>query len=353
MPIIIALITLLLAPLFASGENSPNGSTITINAVGDIMMGTLFPEKRLPPEDGRSLFRHVREYLTNNNAHIVFGNIEGAITHHPQTVKAIKPGRTYAFRMPPAYTAFLKEAGFNVMNTANNHSYDFGWQGYNETRRLLASNGITPVGDRDEVVTRIVNGRRVSFIGFFINSAFNNLTDIKGSMRLIARAATNCDILVVSFHGGAEGDAARHIKYGTESYLGENRGNLIEFCRQAVDNGADILIGHGPHVPRALELYKGRLIAYSLGNFVTHQMATAGYKKYTLVLSATLNPDGSFKSGQITPLVQFDSGAWAGIPKFDPQFRTVHLIRELSLTDFPKSPLIIETNGVLSFREEK
>ncbi len=340
---------LVLTPLFA--VNKPAEDVITVNAVGDIMMGTLFPEKRLPPQDGASLFKNVTVFLTNNGADIVMGNLEGAVTSYPTTSKTIKPGRTYAFRMPPAYITFLKQAGFNLLNTANNHAYDFGWKGYSETRKLLKEQDITAVGDKDEVVTHIVDGKRVSTIGFFISDRFNNLNNMKASMQLISEAATNCDILIVTFHGGAEGDAAIHIKPGTEKYLGENRGDLIEFCHQAIDNGADLLIGHGPHVPRALEIYKNRLIAYSLGNFVTYRMATTGYKKYTLVLSTSLNTDGSFKYGSITPLIQADSGSYSGIPDYDPQFRTVKLIRDLSLADFPSSPLEIGTNGVISIKE--
>ncbi len=345
MSIIIALLLLLTAPLFCTQQTLPD--TITVNAVGDIMMGTLFPEERLPPENGQSLFKYVTQFLTNHNADIVMGNLEGPITSHPYTVKTIKPGRTYAFRMPPSYTPLLKQAGFNILNTANNHANDFGPQGYSETRKLLKEQGIAAVGNKDEVVTRIIKGKRVSVIGFYINSAYNSLLDIKTSMKLISAAATNCDILILTFHGGAEGDSAIHIKPGMETYLGENRGNLIEFCHQAIDNGADLIIGHSPHVPRGMELYKGRLIAYSLGNFVTYRMAATGYKKYTLVLSTTLNLDGTFHTGEITPLMQFESGSWSGIPQYDAQFRTVKLIRELSLADFPGSSLVIETNGSL------
>lgn len=346
MTILLALLFLLTVPLFCTQPQT--APRITINAVGDIMMGTLFPEKRLPPEDGAVLFRGVTAYLTNNNADIVLGNLEGAVTHHPTTVKTIKPGRTYAFRMPPHYMRYLQEAGFNILNTANNHAYDFGPTGYAETRKLLREAGITPVGDRYEVVTRTVQDRKVSVMSFYISDRFNNLNNITASMKLIQAAATNCDILIVTFHGGAEGDSAIHVRPGPETYLGEQRGDLIKFSRLAIDNGADLIIGHGPHVPRALELYQGRLIAYSLGNFVTYRMATSGYKKYTLVLSASLDTNGVFLGGEITPLMQSDSGSLVGIPRFDEQYRTVKLIRELSLADFPASPLVIATNGMLS-----
>lgn len=321
---------------------------ITLHAVGDIMYGTLFPEPRIPPDKGRAAFAEVKGVLTNGAPDIVFGNLEGAVTHNPYTVKNVAPGRSYAFRLPPDNAWLLTNAGFNVLNTANNHSLDFGEEGYNETRKILRGLGIQPVGNKGEVTLTNIRGTRVGFISFFINNNFNDLTRQDSAMAEVRRAKTLCDILVVTMHAGGEGDKYVHTANAVESYLGENRGNVIRFSHGAIDNGADLVIGSGPHVPRAMEVYKKRLIAYSLGNFVTHQMATAGYKKYTLVLRAQVATNGVFQGGEVRSCFQYESGDYAGLPKPDPQNRTIKLLQKLLWDDFPGNPLTIGDDGKLS-----
>lgn len=320
---------------------------ITVNAVGDLMIGTLFPEKRMPPKDGASIFEFSREQLTNGNPDILLGNLEGAMTHYPHTVKKIRPGYTYAFRMPPENVKYLKEAGFNVLTTANNHALDFDWRGYQETRKVLKEAGIFTAGNKDEILQLMVRDKKIAVLAFGWFERSNNILDEKRSMELIRRAKASNDIVILSVHGGAEGEGALHVKNEMEKYLGEKRGNLVRFFHLAVDNGADLIIGHGPHVPRAVELYKNRLIAYSLGNFATYAMATQGHKKYTLVLSVSLGTDGEFVSGKVIPMIQFEGGAYNGIPKYDPEARTVKLLQELSKKDFISNGILLGDDGEL------
>jgi hypothetical protein len=109
-----------------------------------------------------------------------------------------------------------------------------------------------------------------------------------------------------------------------------------------IDNGADLILGHGPHIPRALELYKGKLIAYSLGNFMGYRtLSTQAQLAYSLVLEVELNNQGDFVSGKIIP-VQLNR---QGIPYPDRQGHSIKLIRQLTRSDFPKTPLIIDKNG--------
>ncbi len=323
--------------------------SVSVNAVGDIMTGTLFPERRLPPENGYSLFKYSAAALTNGlrdgEADIVMGNLEGAMTHHSESAKKVRPGFVYAFRMPPDHAAVLKEAGFNLLTAANNHSLDFGWKGYRDTRRHLADAGIRSVGDKGEILGMDLRGTRVAVVAFAYFDRGNNILDHENSMKLIRTAAASNDIVIVSLHAGAEGDKALHVRNEMETYLGEKRGNLVKFSRGAVDNGADLIIGHGPHVPRALELYNDRLIAYSLGNFATYGMSTQGYKKYTLVLRVLLDRDGRFADGDIVPMMQFDTGPTRGIPKPDPAALTTDLVRRLSAQDFPDNGIEIDPTG--------
>ncbi|HEY9838062.1 MAG TPA: CapA family protein, partial [Vampirovibrionales bacterium] len=109
-----------------------------------------------------------------------------------------------------------------------------------------------------------------------------------------------------------------------------------------IDAGADLVLGHGPHVPRALEVYRGKLIAYSLGNFMGYRsLSTVAELGYSLILEASIDLEGNFIEGQIIP-IHLDS---QGIPSYDSQNRTVKLMQTLTQSDFPETPLAIESDG--------
>lgn len=325
--------------------------TLSINAVGDIMTGTLFPERRIPPENGASIFRFVREILTNENPGIIMGNFEGCATLTTNLAKTIVKGRKYAFRMSPDSINYLKEAGFNYMNLANNHALDFGWTGYKDTKKYLNQAGIANAGMKGEAGRLTINGKSVVILPFSWFDWSYNVHEKKLSSEVIAQAKASNDIVIVFFHGGAEGDQAVHVKNADESFYSEKRGNLVKFSHQAIDSGADLVIGSGPHVVRAMELYKGKLIAYSLGNFATYSMATAGLKKIGLVLNVKLDENGDFVKGKIMPTRQFEGSEYNGIPKPDDKNTAVDLIRKLCREDFPDSPLSIETNGDITIKK--
>jgi hypothetical protein len=110
----------------------------------------------------------------------------------------------------------------------------------------------------------------VALVAFAPNVGSNSLNDPQIGLPLVSQLAATHDIVIVSFHGGAEGNGAEVLPFAREIFAGEDRGNVVEFARAMVDAGADLVIGHGPHVVRPLELYHDRLIAYSLGNFATY-----------------------------------------------------------------------------------
>ena len=95
------------------------------------------------------------------------------------------------------------------------------------------------------------------------------LLDYELAERTVAEFAEIHDVVIVSFHGGAEGATVMHVPFTEEEYYGEPRGDVALFAHRMVDAGADLIVGHGPHVVRGIERYKDRLIAYSLGNFAT------------------------------------------------------------------------------------
>ena len=124
--------------------------------------------------------------------------------------------------------------------------------------------------------------------------------------------------MVVAVHAGAEGTAAQHVTGHTEHYVGENRGNPEVFAHMAVDDGADLVLGSGPHVLRAMQIYHGRLIAYSLGNFAGyHNFTLEGVLGISAILHVTLAADGRFRSGGSPPC------GWSapGSPRSTPQGR--------------------------------
>ena len=323
----------------------PGDSLLTIAMCGDIMMGTTYPTVRLPQNDGADIFADVKQLFID--ADLAAGNLEGVICEGGTCTKNTGKANNYAFRMPESYAALLTDAGFDYMNLANNHTNDFGAYGLVRTRQLLEEQGIAYSGLPDcesTIVER--NGVRYGICSFGHNSYTLKHTDTATVTRIVTALRPQCDILVVSFHGGAEGAKQSHLPDGTELFLGENRGNLRAFAHHCVDLGADIVFGHGPHVTRAVECYKDRLIAYSLGNFcTTFGINLAGVCGYAPVLTARIDRDGRFVDGRIHSFIQTQGTG----PRLDPDDKVAQHMRSLSLTDFRGDcGLDISDNGTLT-----
>ena len=301
----------------------PDRRTISIAAVGDTMLGST---PRLPPAPGT--------YLTAMRADlqgdIVFGNLEGTLTDATTSKCKRKAKDCFAFRVPPEFASDLRAAGFTVMNDANNHSYDFGPAGQADTVRALHAAGIAQTGLPGEVTVVRAGGLRVAVLGFAPYSFTASLLDLATARTLIQQADAKADIVIVAIHAGAEGADAQHVTGAEESYAGEDRGNAAAFAHMAVDAGADLVLGSGPHVLRAMELYHGRLIAYSLGNFAGyHNFGLDGILGDSAVLHVRLTAKGAFHSGRITSVRLVE----AGMPEPDPAGAGAQLIAQLSGDD--------------------
>jgi len=243
----------------------PGQKIIRFAAMGDIMLGN---EGALPPDGGAGMLADVRPHLAGRD--VVLGNLEGPLTDRGKPTKPIIEGRSYAFRTPPSYGKHLKDVGFTVVTLANNHVNDYGPEGRAQTVSVLESLGIKHTGAPGQIAVQEVNGQRVAVIGLAPNRGCQDINDIPGVVALVKEANKHPNTLVVvTFHGGAEGTGHMRVPDGLEMYLGEKRGELRKLSRAVIDAGADLVIGHGPHVPRGIEVYKNRLIAYSLGNFAT------------------------------------------------------------------------------------
>lgn len=317
---------------------------ITIKAVGDIVAGTNFPDYRLPRNPNQLFPKQVRDKLKNSD--ILFGNYESTLTNHPYTTKDTTKGAVFAFRSPPEYASLFSQVGFDVMSVANNHAMDFGRKGFSDTVNNLNAAGVKTVGAKNQILYNKVKNIPVAWIGFCFYEYCNTVQDIQKAKALVKQARQKAKIVIISMHVGAEGSDALHVRNETEYFYGENRGNSILFARNMVDAGADLILGHGPHVPRAMEVYKGKLIAYSLGNFLGYKtFSTTAEKGDSLILEAKINQDGDFVSGKIDS-IQLDK---TGIPQVDKSGQSVDLVRSLTKRSFPNTKISISQKGEISF----
>ncbi|TFG39345.1 MAG: CapA family protein, partial [Chromatiales bacterium] len=316
---------------------------INIVSVGDMMIGTDYPANHLPDDDGVSFLSGVAPVISA--ADIAFGNLEGVLMDGGEPVKQCSnPEACYLFRSPTRYAKHYGDAGFDVLSLANNHARDFGEEGRSSSMEALSAIGIEHSG-REGTSAILKHGDiSVLVLAYAVTKNSNMMLDYVTAFEQIAASADKYDIVIVSFHGGAEGADVTHIPFAEEEYYGEPRGDVVGFARGAVDAGADLVIGHGPHVVRGMERYKDRLIAYSLGNFATYYgISVAGIKGVAPILSATLDGDGVFIAGEITSTVQLRPAG----PSIDENQRALNLIRGLSVDDFGESGLRFLPDGKL------
>ena len=322
-------------------------STLRIRAVGDVMIGTDFPSARYLPPRGASVLAGVLDLL--RDADLTFANLEGPFLDGGSSTKCAPTStQCYAFRTPTSYGRYLAEAGIDLASLANNHAQDFGEEGRTSTMEMLDGLGIAHSGRAGTVASVEKNGLRVALVAYHTADHSNWVNDEPAAARLVARVAETHDVVIVSFHGGAEGGRI-HVPMGRETFLGEDRGDLRLFTHTVVDAGADLVIGHGPHVPRGVEVYRGRLIAYSLGNFATYGRFTIrGATALAPVLEVELGPDGAFETGRILAARQVGEG----VPEADPTGEVIRFMRDLSREDFPASEAVVEADGRIRRRVE-
>jgi hypothetical protein len=324
----------------ADASSVPTGPTLTLSAVGDTIIGAA---PLLPPDGGAGFFDDVQAALP---ADLQMANLEEPITDDTGVSKC-GAGSTncHAFRAPPSYAKVLKDAGFGLVNLANNHAYDFGRAGHMQTRAALDAAGVKYTGPPGMITVVTVKGIRVAVIGFAPYRWANSLTDVDGAADLVRQARTQADLVVVQAHVGAEGPTATHVKPGTEYYLGENRGDSVTFGHAVVDAGADLVVMHGPHVMRGMEFYNGHLIAYSMGNFAGyHALKTSGVLSISGILHVSLTKDGRYVSGRLVAT----SMVAPGVPRMDPDNRAWSQVRSLTNADFPHTGAVIGTDGAIS-----
>jgi Bacterial capsule synthesis protein PGA_cap len=336
--------------------------------VGDINLGTATLPDGVPPDSGRGLLDAARPSLRGD---LVVGNFEGVLADTGTSVKCLvtrpaaktkrrKRSKTpvsepavrrncYAFRTPTVLAPRLSEAGFTHLNLANNHANDLGQAGRLTTEATLESQGLTWYGPLGKVVVDTVRRgdslTTVGLVGFTTYPFANNLLDIEQSAALIDSVRPSVDLLIVTFHGGAEGVRALHTGEAAESLGAEPRGDLRKWARAVIDAGADAVIGHGPHVLRGMEFYRGHLIAYSLGNFLTYRgFNLDGPLGTTGVLQLSFGDDRTLRRAHLVPMVQLPRSG----PAPDPEREALRLVRTLSAEDFGPTAAQVSPAGDVS-----
>ena len=341
-----ALIVSILLLFCSSGY--PQNDIVSVIGTGDIMLGSNYPsDAKLPVHDGKELLREVKDIL--RDADVTFGNLEGCFLNKGGNVKSCKSG-CYFFRMPDRYVNYLVDAGFDVMSIANNHMGDFGAPGRENTVKVLKEAGLNYAGLKDVCETSRfeINGVKYGFCAFAPNSGTVKITDLAYAKKLVAELDEDCDVVIVSFHGGAEGKSHNRVTKKTETFYGENRGNVYEFAHAVIDAGADIVFGHGPHVPRAAELYKDRFIIYSLGNFCTAgDFSISGISGYAPMVKVYTDKEGKFVKGKIFSALQKDKTG----PVLDDNHLASKEIKRLTELDFPQTNLTISEDGTIERKD--
>lgn len=332
-----------------NNENNDTQQKISVIGVGDIMMGTNYPNTSyLPANNGRHLLEPVKHILTS--ADVTFGNLEGVLLDEGGDVKQCNdPDLCFAFRSPVRYVDNLVNAGFDMLSLANNHVGDFGQEGRRSTVKTLENANIAFAGLQGYPTTVIErNGIKIGMAAFSPFRGTINMNNIDNAKRIVKDLKEKVDIVIVSFHGGAEGAEYQNVSCEVEFYYGENRGNVCKFSHSVIDAGADIVFGHGPHVTRAVELYNDRFIAYSLGNFCTYaRFNLRGEHGIAPIIKVYVDKNGKFIKAKAFSVIQTGRGG----PRLDPEKRAVKSLQKLTINDFPQTPLRINTNGYITRTE--
>ena len=317
---------------------------IRIKAVGDVMPGSITPTRQVP-SDLNIFSLNLGDVL--KGADICFGNLEGSfIQEGMKTNKCSEEsrlkGHCYEFGIPAELAPVLKDLGFSVFNLDNNHCEDYGNKAITNTKEILRQQGIAFAGQQEYCILNIKN-KKVALVAFGFSDNSYNISDLSKTKEVIQNLKNLADIVIVSFHGGAEGKKARFVKDEQENFLGENRGNVVKFSRTAIDAGASLVLGHGPHILRAIEIYKGKLIAYSLGNFLTYgHFNLKELNGISVILDVGLNENtGDFYRGKLIPVKQKEPG----IPYVDDENSGIIEIK--NLTEKFTDSVYIEDDGTI------
>lgn len=322
--------TLILAIFFGGGPGSLNALAernvrLTVTAVGDV---------RITGRLARSQLDQIRKIKLRGD--VVVGNFEGALCEPT-------PADPWMFSMPLESIALFRHIGFNTLGLANNHSMDLGIECYQKTLSLLVQSGFWVAGGDGHGIVAGIRNLKVRIVGFSFSGG-NNVNDLDAIPATIGKKEN--EMIIISAHMGGESPAAHWIPNAMEYFGDEKRGDVVQFSHRCVEAGADLVLGHGPHVPRGLELYHNKLIVYSLGNFVfdypgaERNAHAPGYS-----ISIYLDENGNFSSAVIR---SYD--LQQGVPVLDGAGRAYRMIEDLTLRNLKQDSLVFPGRGVVQKR---
>lgn len=221
---------------------------ITISAAGDCTLGVDSRYNNVFNDyynkNGASyFFKKVKSVFNKDDLTIV--NFEGTLT-----TSNARANKTYTFKGPAKYARILKKGSVEIVNLANNHTLDFGAQGFTDTKNTLKKNKISYCGG-STIAYKTVKGVKIAFVGF---NALNGVTEQQVKTTIQKARKKKAKIIIASFHWGIE-----------KEYYPNARQKTLGRC--AISSGASLVLGHHPHRVQGIEKYKGRYIVYSLGNF--------------------------------------------------------------------------------------
>jgi poly-gamma-glutamate capsule biosynthesis protein CapA/YwtB (metallophosphatase superfamily) len=347
-----AIFVLGMGSLAARAQEKP---ALRVTAVGDVRITRRFAADKLA---------EIRKIKLSGD--IIFGNFEGVLAESDSP-------DPWKFSAPMVSIGLLKEMGFNAFSLANNHSADLGDGNYQKTAALLAQQGFWVAGQEGHgVIAEVgslrlravvpfgsgtgvppVNGHgqdgratpnntttHVRIIGFSFSGA-NNINNLDAIPAVIGRKQR--EVIIVSAHMGGDNHTGQWIPNAMEYFGDEKRGDVVQFSHRCIDAGADLVLGHSPHVPRGLELYKNKLIVYSLGNFL-FDYPGAGRNAHALgyAISIDLDETGDFQSARI---VSYD--LQYGVPVPDRSGRAYKMIQNLTLENLKQTSLVFPESGIV------
>jgi poly-gamma-glutamate capsule biosynthesis protein CapA/YwtB (metallophosphatase superfamily) len=303
--------------LLAAATLAPAGSAKATAAPTPVVRFSFTGDIAMVAGPADDYFRSVRKQLAGD---VVLGNLEGTLTERGAPKCGAGSSDCFSFHAPPSYARLLRRAGFTVMNLANNHALDYGDVGQQDTVAAVRKARLLTTGRPGEIAYAKVRGTRIAVLGFAPYPWAESLLNLRAAEALVRKADRWADL------------------------VGENRGNSVAFAHSVVRAGADLVVGSGPHVLRGMEWYRGRLIAYSLGNFVGYRtLNTSGVTGVSGVLHVTLRRDGSWKTGRLDPVTI----AGSGVPRPDLDRAALALVRTLSRDDFGKRAMHVSATGSL------
>lgn len=298
---------------------TPPVTTLSIGWVGDMV----------PSNDigyNLTVFGNVSHDLEAPD--LMMGNLEGTFAHTGRASKCLYlSSMCHAFQGDPSFADALKGAGFDFVSLINNHSYDYGDKGLIDTEAELDRVGLPYIAPNKPTISITIKGTRIGIMGLSSTEPTKTITDYTYIAQTVQSLKKDNDIVIVIFHGGAEGADKTKVT-GAEEYEGsEDRGNVQAVAHTAINAGADLVVGDGPHVLRKVEWYNNKPVAYSLGNFIggKNRLVTKGTLALSGIFTATFKnsiPD----STNFTSIILSQDGT----PSLDPNDQSKQLLTTLS-----------------------